>query len=53
MHSQEAHDEAVWVLCDVLVVVRQDAGEELVLCLGLGLDHVAPVVGVEEELAGL
>jgi hypothetical protein len=42
----------VWVLRQVLVVVGQNADHELVLLLGLRLEHVLAVVRVEEELSG-
>lgn len=43
----------MWVLCEKLIVVWQDALHELVLLLGLRLDHVLAVVRVEEELTRL
>jgi hypothetical protein len=50
VHAVEAADEAVRVGGHVAKVVGQDAPQELVLVLGLGLDHVLAVVAVEEEL---
>lgn len=53
MHAEDATQQGVWVVVEILVVLGQDIQQELILLLRLSLQQVPAVVRVEEELAGL